>query len=71
MADAIFAILAKLVCTQASFRVETWTTLRNGMYHPEQHYMRGPGPKCREKHSGVPVALPKTKSIDGCQVSMG
>jgi hypothetical protein len=19
-------------------------------YHPEDHYMRGPGPKCREKH---------------------
>jgi hypothetical protein len=19
-------------------------------YRPEQHYMRGPGPKCREKH---------------------
>jgi hypothetical protein len=22
-----------------------------GKYHPEQHYMRGPGPKWREKHS--------------------
>lgn len=21
-------------------------------YHPERHYMRGPGPKCLEKHSG-------------------
>ena len=21
-----------------------------GKYHPEQHYMRGPGPKWREKH---------------------
>lgn len=20
-------------------------------YRPERHYMRGPGPKCREKHS--------------------
>jgi len=20
------------------------------VYHPEQHYMRGPGPKWREKH---------------------
>ena len=20
-------------------------------YRPEEHYMRGPGPKCREKHS--------------------
>lgn len=22
---------------------------RPGSYHPEKHYMRGPGPKCREK----------------------
>ena len=22
----------------------------SGKYHPEQHYMRGPGPKWREKH---------------------
>jgi len=21
-------------------------------YHPERHYMRGPGPKWREKHGG-------------------
>ncbi|SHL79389.1 hypothetical protein SAMN05444159_6835 [Bradyrhizobium lablabi] len=23
-----------------------------GKYHPEDHYMRGPGPKWREKHFG-------------------
>ncbi len=31
-----------------------WRGLRMGLfvpYHPEQHYMRGPGPKWREKHS--------------------
>jgi hypothetical protein len=22
----------------------------SGKYRPERHYMRGPGPKCREKH---------------------
>ena len=22
-------------------------------YHPEKHYMRGPGPKWREKHGGT------------------
>lgn len=22
-------------------------------YHPERHYMRGPGPKWREKHAGA------------------
>jgi hypothetical protein len=24
--------------------------VRYGRYHPEDHYMRGPGPKWREKH---------------------
>jgi hypothetical protein len=24
---------------------------RPGMYHPEAHYMRGPGPRWREKHA--------------------
>jgi hypothetical protein len=26
-----------------------------GSYHPEQHYMRGPGPRCRRKYLDVPV----------------
>ena len=59
MANAIFAILAKLVIARGSFPIETWTSLRDGIfttYHPEQHYMRGPGPKWREKHPGAPVA---------------
>ena len=30
-------------------------TLLGGSYHPELHYMRGPGPKWREKH-GQPAA---------------
>ena len=25
-------------------------------YHPELHYMRGPGPKWREKHGQAPAA---------------
>ena len=25
-------------------------------YRPELHYMRGPGPKCREKNAGPPAA---------------
>jgi len=35
---------------------ETWRELRQGLfdtYRPELHYMRGPGPKWREKH-GAP-----------------
>jgi hypothetical protein len=27
-------------------------------YRPELHYMRGPGPRWREKHANVPVVLP-------------
>jgi hypothetical protein len=33
--------------------VESWRTLKGGLfdpYRPELHYMRGPGPKWREKH---------------------
>jgi hypothetical protein len=26
-------------------------------YRPERHYMRGPGPKCREKHGQSPGAF--------------
>ena len=36
--------------------VNIWRTLRQGIfdsYHPELHYMRGPGPKWREKHAQV------------------
>jgi hypothetical protein len=31
---------------------QTWCALlidQRNAYHPEKHYMRGPGPKCREK----------------------
>jgi hypothetical protein len=27
-------------------------------YHPELHYMRGPGPKWRAKHAQPPAAVP-------------
>ncbi len=31
---------------------------RPGIYHPEAHYMRGPGPRWREKHAqGREIAL--------------
>jgi hypothetical protein len=34
-------------------------------YHPERHYMRGPGPKWREKHSmGAPQAQRAHMRID-------
>ena len=30
---------------------KVWTA-----YNPERHYMRGPGPKWREKHASLPIA---------------
>ena len=33
-------------------------------YHPELHYMRGPGPKWREKHAGFSLAAPSQNSRD-------
>jgi hypothetical protein len=40
--------------------VNTWHRLRREIfdsYRPELHYMRGPGPRWREKHPHVPSAL--------------
>jgi len=60
MADTMLATwTTKLVHRLSAFRVEVWTILRSGIltsYHPEEHYMRGPGPKWHEKHPGAPVA---------------
>jgi hypothetical protein len=49
--SCLFAVVAKVL--------GLGRTLRSGIiasYHPEHHYMRGPGPKWREKHPGAPVA---------------
>jgi len=38
-----------------------WRTLTHDLfdsYRPERHYMRGPGPKWRTKHAGLPAAKP-------------
>jgi hypothetical protein len=40
--------------------VNIWRTLRQRLfdsYHPELHYMRGPGPKWHEKHAHAVSAL--------------
>jgi len=37
---------------------QIWRTLKKDLcdpYRPELHYMRGPGPKWREKHQCVPA----------------
>jgi len=37
--------------------IELWQGLKGlfNPYRPELHYMRGPGPKWREKHGNTPV----------------
>jgi hypothetical protein len=32
------------------------TLIAEQTYRPEAHYMRGPGPKWREKHPAIPVS---------------
>jgi hypothetical protein len=41
--------------------LDIWRRLRQGMldsYRPELHYMRGPGPKWREKHAHATSVFP-------------
>ena len=37
---------------------QAWKALRElfSSYHPERHYMRGPGPKWRERHAAASSA---------------
>jgi len=52
----------RIVFSPASLEplVNIWRTLMHGIvdpYRPELHYMRGPGPKWREKHAHVTSVL--------------
>lgn len=40
--------------------VDVWRALKEpfGAYRPEKHYMRGQGPKWREKHARPAVEIP-------------
>ena len=51
----MFRVLTLII----SFRV-LWQWVKNGLfdpYRPERHYMRGPGPKWREKYGLFPPEL--------------
>jgi hypothetical protein len=53
-ADVVFSA-AGLVAV-----VRVWRRLKNAIfdpYRPELHYMRGPGPKWREKHQSATSAI--------------
>ena len=45
-----WAALAESCCTVFAFALGE----RPHTYRPEAHYMRGPGPKWREKHARLP-----------------
>ena len=52
-------IVFSALCLLAA--VEIWRRLKNEVfdsYRPELHYMRGPGPKCREKRGQDHCAAP-------------
>lgn len=44
-----YRIGRKLLATLRAFAERFRLALRTDRYRPEQHYMRGPGPKTREK----------------------
>jgi hypothetical protein len=60
--------ITRSVFPASNFRVvlsaaglDIWRRLRLGMfdsYRPELHYMRGPGPKWREKHAHATSVFP-------------
>jgi hypothetical protein len=45
----VFSILRKVVSSALTFLGPSWDGPAR-KYRPEDHYMRGPGPKWREKH---------------------
>jgi hypothetical protein len=48
-ASAVIAFLRSVVSSLVTFLGPSWDgPVRK--YRPEEHYMRGPGPKWREKH---------------------
>jgi hypothetical protein len=50
-----FALVRTVRAAVANWRRAVIITLTDS-YRPEAHYMRGPGPKWREKHAGSSAA---------------
>ena len=47
--SVLISLLRSVVRSVGKFLGPTWDGPAK-RYHPEEHYMRGPGPKWREKH---------------------
>lgn len=56
--DAASISMAGVLLTKAGTALSTLATMiwlgAHRRYHPEDHYMRGPGPKWREKYGSRP-----------------
>jgi hypothetical protein len=48
-ASVLVSLLHKVVSSMVTFFGPSWDGSRR-IYRPQDHYMRGPGPKWREKH---------------------
>jgi hypothetical protein len=48
-ASVLVSFLRGCICSLVTFLGPSWDG-PPGKYRPEDHYMRGPGPKWREKH---------------------
>jgi hypothetical protein len=46
----ILTAVGRTVCSALAHTWQMMSGLPVDAYHPELHYMRGPGPKWREKH---------------------
>jgi hypothetical protein len=58
-ASAVFSLLGSAIRALMKFLGSSWDG-PNRRYRPEEHYMRGPGPKWREKNlspTGHPPAI--------------
>jgi hypothetical protein len=51
----VYTVLFRSERSGAKARPRWWrlTYASSDPYHPERHYMRGPGPKWREKHAAT------------------
>jgi hypothetical protein len=58
-ASAVASLLRVAAGSLLTFLSPSWDGPR-GKYRPEDHYMRGPGPKWREKHFGDRATVGRT-----------
>ena len=49
----VSSTFVRALLRRAAALAQDWRKLIGGPYRPEKHYMRGPGPKWREKRAHV------------------